>query len=730
MPPGMDAGEEGGEPSLEIQGLLHVLLRRSWLIVLLGLIGGLAAGAYVRRLPSLYQSTAVIEIESREQKAVNVKDDTEQNLQSPEVVETIIEDFRHRSLMERIAKALDLAHDPEFLGFTPTEPVPDEKITRMLLASSSAALEPKTRLVNVTYVHTNPKVAQRIANALVDQFLQQGVEQRMKAMEVQNQVLREKSADLEKKVRSSEEALQDYKKRLQTVSVEDQRNLVEEKLKALNMDLTGARSERLSLESDVKNVKGAGGHLQPLLAITSIAQDPQVVTAQQQVNTAENDLASLLQRYRDKWPAVIEQRKLVENTRNNLAAATLSAPDRLDSRYQAALSREQGLQHAASDQEKALLELEDKVIPYRALQREYNSDRTLFESVLQQLKSNTLAMGVQPASFHVVEPAVPAVPLASKRILVVIGATLAAAMLTAGGFAGLFFLDSSIRTVDSAESLLGLPVLTGVPMFQKSQEANDRLALLHDPGSAAAESFRTLRSAISLLGPEKTHRVILFTSALAGEGKSLTAANTAVAFAQQGLKTVLVEADLRKPALAKDLFGLGDKLPGIADYMVGRPAALQVTEIENLYLMPAGSRAPNPAELLAGPQFGRIIEWLQKDFERIIIDSAPVNVVSDTLNFVSCASIICLVVRSNSTPRKVIRRAIELLQRAKVRPDGIVLNCLPRWSGIGYHYYYSSGSKYGSDETYGDSYDSEEPPVKISPAEPETTVKELSTKRV
>lgn len=706
-PVGPNASEDG-EPSLEIRGLLHILLRRSWIIVLLAIAAGIAAGTYVRRLPSVYQSTAVIEVEDREQKPVNVQDGAEQNLQNPEVVETIIEDFRHRSLMERVAKALDLAHDSDFLGFTPIQPVSEEAITRALLRNSSAALQAKTRLVNVTFVHTDPKVAQKIANALVDQFLQQGVEQRMKATESQNVVLRQKSDELKDKLRRSDEALQAYKKRLESVSVEDQRNLVEQKLKLLNGDLSGAKSERLVLESDVETVGKAGNHPLQLLTITSVAQDPQVTEARQQVARAEDELATLLQRYREKWPAVKEQRAQIENARQNLNAAALSAPSRLDGRYKAALAKEQGLQRAASDQEKALLELEDKVIPYRALQRESDSDRLIFESVLQQLKSNTLALGVQSASFHVVEPAVPAVPLSSKRLLMVAGAALAAAVLAAGAIIGLFFLDSSIRTIDAAESLLGLPVLTGVQTMRRPRDAADLLALVRDPGSPAAESFRTLRSAISLLGPAASHQVILFTSALAGEGKSLTAANTAIAFAHQGLRTVLVEADLRKPALANALFGMGEKLPGVADYMIGEPAALQMTQIENLSIMPAGSRAPNPAELLAGPLFGEIIEWLKQDFDRIVIDTAPVNLVSDTLNIVSCASVICLVIRSNSTPRKAVRRAIELLHRARVRPDGIVLNCLPRSSGIGYHYYYSSGTKYGTDETYGDAYQQEE----------------------
>lgn len=707
----MNSGEEG-EPSLEIQGLLHLLMRRSWIIVLLALAGGLAAGAYVRTLPTLYQSVAVIEVESQEKKAVEVRDTGEQNLQNPEVVETIIENFHHRSLMERVAKALDLAHDKAFLeefkGLPPDQELSTEVITQVLLSSSNAILQPKTRLVNVTFAHTNPKVAQKLANALVEEFLQQAVEQRMKATEVQNVVLRQKSEELKEKLTRSDEALQAYKKRLQSVSVEDQRNLVEQKLRALTTDLNGAKSERIGLEADRETVQKAGDQQQPLLAITSIAQDGQVVAAQQQILQAEDALAALLQRYRDKWPAVIEQRAQLTNVRKNLTEAVLTAPARLEARYQASVAKEQGLQQAASDQEKELLELEDKVIPYRALQREFESDRTLFESVLQQLKANTLAMGVQPASFHVVEPAIPAFPLASKRLFMVIGAAIAAAILAAGAITGLFFLDSSIRTVDSAETLLGLPVLTAVPMMRKPQTATDVLALVHDPGSPAAESFRTLRSAVSLLGPHETHRVILFTSALAGEGKSLTAANAAIAFAQQGLRTLLVEADLRKPAIAEALFNMGGNLPGIADYMVGEPAAIQMTPIENLSLMPAGSRAPNPAELLSGPLFAEIIEWLKKDFDRIVIDTAPVNVVSDTLNIVSCASVVCLVVRSNSTPRKAIRRAIELLHRAKVRPDGIVLNCLPRSSGVGYHYYYSSGSKYGSDETYGTSYSPDE----------------------
>ncbi len=697
--------DDTGESSLDIQGILHLLLHRSWIILLLALIGGMAAEAYVRQLPVLYQSTTVIEVDTRERKPVNIDDKNDQNLQDPEVVETILENFRHRALMERVAKALDLAHDPKFLGPTPPPTATaSDSIVATLLASSYVALQPRTRLVNVVFVHRDPATAQKIADALVEQFLQQNIDQKIRATESQNDVLRQKADELKAKLTRSEEALQEYKQKLQTVSVEEQRNLVELKLKALNADLSAANTERITLEADQQTVKNAGDSVPQLFGITSIAQDPQVAAARQQVKTAEDELASLLQRYHDKWPAVIEQRAQIENARRNLKEAVLSAPSRLTARYKAAVAKEQNVKYAVAEEEKAMLDLESKMIPYRALLRENESDRSLFETVLQQLKQNTLALGVQPASFHVVEPATPAKVVAGKRLLIVIGAGLAIALLSAAGFVGIFLVNSSIRTVDDAESTLGLPVLAAVSTMRKPRAPGQVLSLVHDPGSPIAESFRTLRSAILLLGREEKGHVILFTSALAGEGKSFVAANTAVAFAQQDLKTILVEADLRKPALSKQIFALGDRLPGIADYMVGKPAPIQSTSIKNLYVMPAGSRVPNPAELLSNSHFNEITEWLKHDFDRIVIDTAPLNVVSDTLNIVSCASIICLVVRSNLTPRKAVRRAIELLRRAKAQPDGIVLNGLPRSSGIGYHYYYSSGSKYGGDETYGSSY--------------------------
>ena len=703
LPSSTDADEDK-QRAQELRELLHTLLRFWWLIMLAALLAGLAAWAYTRREATIYRSLAVIEIQTHDQKAIAPQD--EQELKDPDTIETIIQNFRNRSLMERVGRELNLSTNATFLGYQPSLPVPAEQITNLLLAGSTVALRPHTRLVDVSFDHRDPGMAQTVADALVNQFIAQGKEQRTKDLESQNAVLAKKYDELKNNLRLSEQKLQDYKSglksdSLESVSVEDRRNYVEEKLRGLNANLTSAKGERLALQSDMDLVKRAGDDPKQLLMIASIALDPPVMAAQTQAARAEADLAALRERYGPRWPRLVEQVAQTESAHHSLAEAARSAPGRLNSRLRAASVKETNLQGAVTEQEKTLLELEGKLIPYRALQREADSDRVLVDSVLQRLKESTLSLGGgQEGNFQVVEPAVSATSLANRRMYSILGALIAGAVLAAGALAGLHLLNSSIRTVDSAERLLSLPVLAAVPTIVKPGSGR-MLTLAQEPGSVAAESFRTLRSSLALLGGSKhEHQVFLFTSAVPGEGKSFVAVNAAIAFAQQGYNTLLVEADLRRPSLAGELAD-AKRLPGIGDYMVGHPAHVTPTPIPHLSLLASGARIERPAELLSSKEFEELMSRMRGSYDRIVIDSAPVNVVSDTLNIVHCASVVCLVIRCSVTPRKVVRRAVELLQRAGVRPDGLVLNRTPKWNGIGYHYDYAGRSVYGAQENYG-----------------------------
>ena len=689
--------EDDEEMSLDVQGLLRTLLKWSWLAVLAAVLAGLAAWSFTRRLPTLYQSVATIQIEAREQKAIDLRDDSQNNLQSPEGVETIIQNFGSRSFLERVNKSLGLAKDPAFLGYTPVEPASDDLVAALLLGGTRAALRPRTRLIDVVFVHENPKVAYKVANALVEQFIQQGVDQRSSMLETQNRVLVEKSQELKEKVNRSELALQDYKTKLASVSIEDRRNLVEEKLKGLNADLTGAKAERLRLESDTNQVNAARGHLDRLLTIPTVMLDPQVTAARDKQHKDEEELATLMQRYGPEHPRLIEQKAQVAAAQTAAKEAVMTAPDRLSSRFTAARAQEAGLQHAVDEQEAALLEMDAKVIPYRALQREYDSDRALFESVLQRLKESTLQLGVQAVEFHVADAATTARQVPSRRPLLVAAAALMGAAFVGVLIAGFFFVNQPVGTVDSVERLLGLPVLAAVPKMRQSRTPADVLATMNQPESIAAESFRTLRSSLLLLNGQD-HQVILVTSAVPGEGKSVSAGNIAISFAQLGLRTLLVEADLRRPSLAGTFLPTGTETLGVGDYLQGSTIHIEPTKQEHLFFLSAGRHLRNPAESLSSGGFDQMIAQLKPDYQRIIIDTAPVDVISDTLNIVSCASVVCFVVRSNSTTQKIVKRAVELLRRSGVRPDGIILNWASPRRGRGYQEYYRAGANYGNNK--------------------------------
>jgi Mrp family chromosome partitioning ATPase len=368
--------------------------------------------------------------------------------------------------------------------------------------------------------------------------------------------------------------------------------------------------------------------------------------------------------------------------------------------------------------------------------------------VLRQIKETNLTKDVKMTAVSMVEhsplPRVPVSPSSKKSLLLGLLGGLAAGL---GFVFGADAIDRSVKTVDQAESTFGLPVLAAVP---ETNEKGDPSHPHHSPDGAAtyrviaekpegpaAEAFRNLRAGLSLLGPESERKISLFTSAVPNEGKSFTSANYAVSLAQQGYRVLLIDGDLRRPSLHK-VFELTGKWktnskdfepPGFVDCLVGsaklESAArlISAEEIDvagdaiamrgkthtatggQLFVIAGGHRAPNPAEILSGASFARLMEQAGRLFDRIVLDSAPVLAVSDTLLMAPHVQTICVIVRARKTPRPAVQRALSLIAGAGTRPAGLVLNRLPQSRGYGYYYYYASPG-YGKGEgSYSSSYD-------------------------
>ena len=246
-------------------------------------------------------------------------------------------------------------------------------------------------------------------------------------------------------------------------------------------------------------------------------------------------------------------------------------------------------------------------------------------------------------------------------------------------------------------SMLGNPNMTA-PLSKGSE-----LVVKDDRSGVVAEAFRCLRASVAMNAHVENQRTFLLTSAAPSEGKSFCSANFAITLAQQGLSTLIIDADLRKPTISRLFFGMHRK-PGLSECLLGAirlKEAVQSSQIEGLSVLTAGGRSPNPSELLSSQPFKELLEEALQNYDRVVIDSAPLLAVSDTQLIAPRVDVICLVIRSFMTPRKMVTRALKTLNEIHIKPTGIVFNCLPAASSYSYYYsgkYYGS---YGSKGVYG-----------------------------
>lgn len=740
--------ELSGE-QVDFERLFNLLRAKAWLIFAVAAVIVAAAMIYVVRSPKIYESRALIQVEQSSQKVVNIAEVAQENPQTPDFVNTVVQALTSRKLLLRVVYACGLEKDPEFAPPRANgKPYSEIQLADRLAAKVSVQLRRGTRLVELEVEDQDPEKAQKIATSFIREFLRENFDQKIALSRVANEFLQEEAEKLKKKLEDSERKLQAYKEENKAVSLEDRQNIIVEKLRDLNTKVTDAKSKRLQLEADIEQLKRVEkGNLDELLSINSVSQLPQVALIREQLVASEVELAGLKERYLPKHPKYIAAATRIANLKQSLGSEANQAGETLGRLYEAAKESETKLDAALQEQEDKALELTKIAIPYNVLQRDVESDRALYESVTKRLKETAITQGVEQAPYRVIEePMVASTPSKPKTKLILAAALFLGLAFGVAVVIALDFLDHSLRTVDEAESYLGLPSLTAIPdnrdasvseqvteawkdkklsnlpgaLIEKrlvapvrkklGQNANSPEEIRHplifveDPASLQAEAIRTLRTSLSLLGKQTERRTYLFASAIPQEGKSFTSLNFAHSLAQQGLRTVIIDADLRKPKLKNDLLPEAGDIVGLTDYLSGNSTVEEVvtkTPQENLFLLPAGHRAPNPAELLTEESFRTLLDTLLQKYDRVVVDSAPVNAVSDVLAIAACFHTTCLIVRAGKTPKKASLRAVKQLQKSGAHLAGFIFNRLPVGGRSAGYYYYYYGSEYSKDSVYG-----------------------------
>jgi polysaccharide biosynthesis transport protein len=660
--------------------LFHLLLSKSWIIILFVILSLLAAVAYLIRTPKIYDSRATIQVEEEAPRVVKIEGINSEDFKSPEVLKTIEQSLMSDTLLLRVVRVNNLDKDPLFAP--PKEDgsaYMDSELVDRFKSKLSVALRRGTRLIDIIVEDTDPKRAQQLTQSMVKEFLDQSFEQKYSVAKAANDFLLQEADRLKEKLHKSEQAVQTYREQYHAVSLEEKQNITVEKLKELNLKVTEAKAERLKLEADAATIRaGRATTPEELLKLASVAALPEV-----------QDLRRQLANKQAVFKTDIQTRGLKQILNRTL----LNAGDQIMKSYEVAKTREANLVAALNEQEQAALELNRIAVPYNVLVREVESDRALYDSVLTRMKETGVTKGLGENSIRLIEtPLVASHPVKPSKMKILVLAFLAGSLAGTGLVFGIGMADSSIRTIDDAERLSGLPVLTLIPE-SKRKDLKTEPVLMTGPATHEAEAFRTLRTALSFFGQENEVKTVLFTSANPAEGKTYCSLNYAVAAAQVGLRTLLVDADLRRASLSKVVLANTED-PGLTACLAGRATiddCCTATGIENLWFLGAGERASKPAELLASGELAHLLEESALHFDRIVLDSAPINSVSDTQLIARNIQAVCLVVRAGKTPRRAVLRACSRLARATHKPGGIILNRMARGSRDSYYSSYYAG---------------------------------------
>jgi succinoglycan biosynthesis transport protein ExoP len=584
-----------------------------------------------------------------------------------------------------------------------------------------------SRLVEVSFESTDPIRAAQILNAHLDNYIEQNYVSRYEATSKASGWLKSQLDELRIRVQESEDRRINYERQNQIWGVDDKQNMTMTRLADLSKELANAESETLKKRALYEYAESGALDAVPQIRDNAILQE-----MQKRHNDLSIQYTDAVNQYGPNFPKVQRLQAQMKDLEAQMAQERKGITVQLRSDYDEARQHQELISQRLEQQKSETNSMSEKMVQYNILKREAEANKVLYEGLLTKLKEAGISAGLKSSNIRVVDPAM--IPSSPSRPAKTRNIALSFLVGLVGGI-GLAllreYMDNTVKTPDDIETLSRLPSLAVVPAFsdgsrtKKSsrffksptldQDKKIELVAQHLPKSQMAEAFRALRTALLLSQPEHPPQVILVTSALPREGKTTAAANLAVTLAQLGDKTVLIDADLRKPGVGR-LLNLGSgKYAGLSSYLAGASTLDQVTiphpSIPNLAAIPTGPLPPNPADLLSSHKLAEAIAELRTKFKFVVIDSPPIMAATDAVILSVQTDGVLLVVRSGETPKEAFTRTRDLLVSVKSRLLGVVLNAVDA-SAPDYYYsyrYYPYSYGYSPQETSESQEDSPTP---------------------
>jgi capsular exopolysaccharide synthesis family protein len=630
----------------------------------------------------------------------------------------------------QVIRQLNLDKRPEFGGhFDPKQPnlaadplQTDSTRTSALLSGFGAKLHvtliPNTRIMEIHFTSTDPQLAASVVNTLADTYVEQNFKTKFESTMRASDWLSKRLVDLQMTVETSQEKLVRYQKEHEILGTDEKTNIITEKLDELNKEMTAAEFDRMQKEAVYRQTQSNDPDVvaAAIISDTTGSGASATSTLLDRLRGQQADLriqvADLSTQLGPSYPKVAQLNSQLREIDHQLQSETNKAVDHLKGQYQSALQRENMLRSSFEKQKQEANKLNESAIEYSILKRDLDSNRTLYEGLLEKLKEAGVTAGLRSNNFNIIKaarvPTFPSEPNIPRNLMF-------ALVLGAISGIGLAFvlenMDNTVRTPEQAQAISALPSLGMIPLGSKSGNngpTGKRLALTASkevvetvtqirPQSQMAESYRALRTSLLLSNLGAPPKVIMVTSARPQEGKTTTSINTAIVLAQKGVRVLLMDADLRRPSIHKTL-GMGPR-SGLSNVLTGSATLQQTITISpvlpNLFIMPAGTPPPNPAELLASSNMRGLVNELRKQFDHIVIDTPPTLSVTDAVVLSPRADATILVIRSGQTTKQALRRARDILMQVNAHVAGVLLNAVDLTSPD-YYYYYEYQGKYGA----------------------------------
>ena len=785
---------------MQLSDYWRAIRKRLWLVIGVAVLMTTLTAIYMARRPNIYQAHAQVQVDLEQSNPDLVTSDRRTGMSNPDPAyfNTQLQLLTSETLLRRVVKDLSLDNNKEFQQTKADESVSawrsllkavglasddkkknDKGVTDVSVTASPSVAsseeiseairlapyvdiirknlgiepvrEPRatfkdTRLIEISFKHSNPELAAMLVNGIAEVFTKQNQEKRTGKNVKTSDFLSDRLANLNSQIKADEIKLQNLKNSSGIISLSADSTIVLQRLEGLNKQLLDSENSRKNAEANFNAVKNDQGKIKSLAEAETIRYTTERENAMQTlrnktfetVTQLKAEREKLLQEYQpgadeiketDKRIATLEgglkeaqdkNEQDLKDFRNRVSNTIL---DNLRTKYLQSKEQEDKIRSAFNQQYNEAQAQNQSGIVIRLLEQNITTNKGFLENLNKQVSENDVMAKGTENNISIAEIAIPPdTPIAPRRLTTVLAALFLSTLFGMGLALFLEYLDDTIRTTEEVENLLRLPALAAIPTIdsmpkrrlllvgggggetEEEAKASTELLINNDPRSSLAEAYRQLRTSILLSTAGHAPKSLLITSSLPSEGKTTTAVNTAISLAQTGAKVLVIDADMRRPRLhsvfgASNAEGLSTILSSdLEDQEILK--IIQYDKDSKLNLLPSGPIPPNPAELIGSEQMANLLKAMSNHFTHVVVDSPPIASFTDGVLVASMVDGVILVVNSGKSSRQVVRRSRQLLQDIGAKVFGVVLNNVNLRSQDNYYYYqsYYHRDNYRSDE--------------------------------